>query len=257
MTDEETLRFLNGENWIDSDLVASSLTHSERAALQVYRNYTRSFEDQAITLFQSELVGKDWDLIGLDRLCDLLVCEDLRFTPIIVCGFADDLLIKLFKEVLPDEVPGGKSDMLSGYGPLSDLSKRIRMAFAFDLLSSDLMRALDTLRKLRNRISHDWNLKSTEQALNELISAELHPIETALKDIQRKFPSDSPPMKDEHKVRVRLIWLSGRLNYEALIYNKAKTLRLSPNRALYGGEGTSLLQKISAICMTKTRDLLN
>jgi hypothetical protein len=42
--------------------------------------------------------------------------------------------------------------MFGGYGALSDLAKRIQLAYALDILSPDLMEELDRLRSARNAI---------------------------------------------------------------------------------------------------------
>lgn len=256
MTDEETLKLLNGEEWIDEDLRSSGLSHAEQSGLQVYRNYSNSFERFAVQHFQQNLSEKKADLEGLRQLNKLLTTEDIRFLPIIVCSYADEMLLQAFKAVLPDGIPGGRNEMLGGFGPLSDLSKRIRMAYAFDVFSADLMLEIDKIRKLRNRISHDWNIKSIEETIRDIATVNLLTMEQLIEGFKDRLGSDRIDVNDEARLRICLIWLSGRLTYEAIAYHKAKELRVPPQRALYESPGTHLLRAISSVCATHTNEIL-
>ena len=138
--------------WLDADLREMNLSYAEKSGLQIYRNYTRSFEEHNIGRFRDALNNDEHDFSALVQLTHLLVHEDIRFTPVILCGYADDALKSVFMDVLPADVPGGRSSMLSGYGPLSTLSERIRLAHAFTVLSQDLMTQLDAVRKVRARL---------------------------------------------------------------------------------------------------------
>src|SRR4051812_21559921 len=124
----------NDESWFDPDIVAMSLGYGEKAGLQIYRNYTRSFEVHAIKKFKADIDGEELDLEELKRLIKLIATEDVRFLPVIVCAFADDILKTVFTAILPPGIPGGRSAIMSGYGPLSDFSKRIQLAYAFKVL---------------------------------------------------------------------------------------------------------------------------
>jgi hypothetical protein len=126
------------EEWFDPDIAAMELGYDEKAGLQIYRNYTRSFEKHAIKRFIETIDREELDLKDLNQLINLIAKEDARFLPVIVCAFADNLLTDVFKSVLPDDIPGGISGMFGGYGPLSSFAKKIQMAYAFDVLSSDL-----------------------------------------------------------------------------------------------------------------------
>lgn len=256
MTDEETLKFLNGEEWIDEDLRSSGLSHAEQSGLQVYRNYSNSFERFAVQHFQQNLSDKNVDLEGLRQLNKLLAIEDIRFLPIIFCSYTDELLQQAFKAILPDGIPGGRNEMLGSFGPLSDLSKRIRMAYAFDVLSADLMIEIDKIRKVRNRISHDWNLKSIADMIRSVATVNLPAMEPLIEGLKNRLGSDHFDVNDEAQFRICLIWLSGRLTYEANAYHKAKALRLPPQRALYEGLSTDLLRAISTVCSTHTDEIL-
>lgn len=230
-----------------------TLDHGEKVGLQLYRNYSRSFEGEGIRRFREALASKPADYSHLEQLTRLLAVEDPRFLPVITCGYADDTLKQLFRQVIPDDVPGGKSEMLSGYGPLSDLSKRIRLAHAFDLVSGDLMEALDRVRSARNRISHDWDLTKIGDFYLQGRISELTAVETMFTERIADFPELATTFEPESAFRIRLIWLMGRLTYEAKLYHPAKAASLSPYRTLYADGGTAWLSQASATCMTATR----
>jgi hypothetical protein len=245
------------EEWIDLDLRELELGYGEKAGLQIYRNYTRSFEDHAIKRFRESIESEELNLDNLLKVATLLTREDIRFTPVIACGYADELLEAAFKAMLPEGVPGGRAALFSGYGPLSDLSKRIRLAYAFDVLSPDLMRDLDRVRAVRNRISHDWDMKPAFDLLQNSGLAELYPIEGDLGSRAQDFPELEKQVSTDAAFRIRLIWLLGRLTYEAAAYHRAKQARLSPHRALYESGGTAWLRKVAGVCMDATRSAVS
>ena len=146
------------ENWFDDDIAAMNLGYGEKAGLQIYRNYTKAFEEDAIKRFVETIDCENLDISDFQNIANLIANEEARFLPVIVCAFADDILKETFKSVLPDGIPEGKASMLSGFGPLATLSKRIQLAYAFDIFSTDLMQEINRLRETRNNIAHSWNL---------------------------------------------------------------------------------------------------
>jgi hypothetical protein len=124
--------------------------------------------------------------------------------------------------------------MFGGYGVLSDLAKRIQLAYAFDILSPDLMEELDRLRSARNAISHSWNVDSLKDFFTKGPLADMHRMEEVLaerKDLTEELSRGFEPLA---AFRLRLIWIVGRLVYEAAAYNRAKKARLHPARAAQG-----------------------
>lgn len=243
------------EAWLDADVREMNLSYVEKSGLQIYRNYTRSFEEHNIKRFRDALNNEERDFSALVQLTHLLVHEDIRFTPVILCGYADDALKSVFMDVLPEDVPGGRSSMLSGYGPLSTLSERIRLAHAFNVLSQDLMMQLDAVRKVRNRVSHDWNLKSAVELLDSINLDDLYPIEHQIAEQRPDMGVTFGELERSSSLRTRLIWLAGRLTYESAAFNKAKRARLSPTKALYGNGSTKWLAEVARICADATRSV--
>jgi hypothetical protein len=243
------------EAWLDADVRKMNLSYAEKSGLQIYRNYTRSFEEHNVTRFREALDKEEHDFSALLRLTHLLVHEDIRFTPIILCGYADDVLKSVFMDVLPEDVPGGRSSMLGGYWPLSTLSERIRLAHAFKVLSRDLMMQLDVVRKVRNRVSHDWNLRSAVELLDSISLDDLYPIEHQIANQRPDIRATDQELDRSSSLRTRLIWLAGRLTYESATFSKAKRARLSPMKALYGKGSTRWLAEVAQICADATRNV--
>jgi hypothetical protein len=76
------------------------LGYDEKAGLQIYRNYTWSFEKRAIERFVAALNELPFATVELERFSSLLVTEEPRFLPIITCAFADDILVLAFRHAL-------------------------------------------------------------------------------------------------------------------------------------------------------------
>jgi hypothetical protein len=136
MTDERTPGE-SPETWLDPDIDAMELGEHEKAGLQVYRNYTASFERHAIKRFVETIDREPFETDDLARLLNAVANDEARLLPVIVCAYADEILKDVFKRLIPENTPGGKSELLGGYGPLADLSKRVKLAFVFDILSPD------------------------------------------------------------------------------------------------------------------------
>jgi len=242
-------------DWFDADIAALDLGYGEKAGLQIYRNYTQSFEDHAIKKLVEVLDTERLDLDDYQELADRIVHEDGRYLPVIICAFADDLLKKVFKKALPEGIPGGKASMLSGYGPLSDLAKRIQLAYAFDVLSADLMNELDRVRSVRNRLSHSWNISDLRQFFEGGQLDNIYPVEELL--AEREGLADlKGPFEPLTAFRIRMVWIVGRMVYEAAAYHRAKSVRLQPQKALYAKPGTKWLTAVGKIAMKSTSEIV-
>jgi hypothetical protein len=243
------------QSWIDPDLAALNLSYPEKAGLQVYRNYSTKFEEFAIKHFIEQIDKESLPLDDLERLLGHIVSEEARFLPVIVCAFADDVLKAAFKERLPDGIPGGRSRMLGGYGALSDFAKRIQLAYAFDVLSRDLMLELDMLRSVRNKISHSWTIPDLEKLLATVPLNRMHKMEEMLAPpfgLPEAFANGSKPIE---AFRIRLAWISARLVYEAAAYDRAKAARLTPYKVLYGETKPLWLRGVAKLAAKATAEI--
>jgi len=235
----------------DADIAAMNLTDPEKDGLQVYRNYTRAFEKKRQEQFATGVDAIPLDVSELRRAMNLLTREDIRFIPVIACAFADDDLTTMFKRVLSEDIPGGKKSMLGRFGPISSLFARIQFAFAFDMVHSDVLLALDKLRGHRNDIAHTWDQDSLADFMatplphmDELESALLH------RDIRWGGQGD---LSADASLRLRTVWLLARLFYETRFYTLAKRAQLSPSNALYGDGHPKALEKVSEAAMFYTK----
>lgn len=50
-----------------------------------------------------------------------------------------------------------KKDLFSYSGPLGSFSSKIRLSYSLGIISKDIMRNLDLIRKIRNEFGHDYN----------------------------------------------------------------------------------------------------
>jgi hypothetical protein len=199
----------------------------------------RSYEQERQEKFAAGIDAIPVDMSDLQRAMELLAREDIRFI-----AFADEELEGMFKMFLPDDIPGEKKSMLGRFGPISTLFARIQFAFAFDMMHSDILLALDELRKHRNNIAHTWNQDDLRDFtatplpyMDELESAMLH------MDIKDGGDGDLSP---EASFRLRTVWLLARLIYESGFYTLAVRATLKPFSALYSNGAPVALRKISA-----------
>jgi hypothetical protein len=181
-----------------------------------YMRAFRAYEKERQEQFAAEVDTLPFDVSDLRRAMSQLAREDIRFVPMIACAFADDELEKMFKQFLPDNIPGGKSSMLGRFGPISNLFSRIQFAFAFDMIHPDVLMALDKLRGYRNKIAHTWDQDSLPDFL-ETPLPNMDDLEGAFLHINIKDGGDGD-LSAEGSLRLRTVWLLGRLFYERRFY---------------------------------------
>jgi len=192
----------------DTDIAALKLSDVEKNGLQVHRNYSLAFEKHRNKDFATEVDSAQFDLEQLGQIHALILKEDPRFLSVIVSAFADEQLDLMFRREIPQNIPGGRATLFSGFGPLSRFSRRIQVAYAFNWVSEDLLTNIDKLRKLRNDVSHNWNIGNLTQELSEFISTSMSLVETQLDD-ETSLPKEFYKALDRIKLfRVRLIWVT-------------------------------------------------
>jgi hypothetical protein len=196
--------------------------------MRAFRAYEKDRQDE----FAAGLDAKAFDVSDLSRAMSQFVREDIRFVPVIACAFADDELKKMFKQFLPDNIPGGKQSMIGNFGPISDLFSRIQFAFAFDMVHPDVLRALDQLRGYRNKVAHTWDQESLPD-FTETPLPNMDDLEGVFLHVDIKDGGDGD-LSPEASLRLRTVWLLGRLFYETRFYSLAKAARMDPYTALYG-----------------------
>jgi hypothetical protein len=238
---------------LDPDIEDMKLTDVEKNGMQFYRNFSNAIEARRIADIVSTLDSNVPPIADLEKLLPIIVNEQPLSLTVVACAFADDQLKDFFKREIPSTVPGGRNELLNGFGPLSRLSQRIQIAYAFGWLSPDLLIELDLLRRIRNDISHKWDLEILNSKLSELIDQRQHPVEEYLAD-GVKLPKDFYlALQPIEKFRVRLIWLLGRLLYECHTFVTVLKVRLDPGVVLYSSKPPQLLVNISTVCLKHTR----
>lgn len=194
----------------------------------------------------------------MDKVCNAIASDDERLITVIACAFADEVLDEMYKREIPKGIPGGRDSLFSGYGPFSSLSKRIQVACAFGWMSEDILKDIDVLRKTRNKFSHLWDHESLSGYAEQSPTSDITPVETMLKEHEKRLLLSGVEKLDAvGRLRVRVIWLLGRLFYEALLYPQALKQRLQPYTALYGEHQPKLLMEVSDICSQYTRKVLS
>jgi len=63
----------------DDDIEAMSLNWGEKSGLQMYRNYTKAFDNSAEQRFAKEVDDEGFDGMRLTKVCAILAYEDARF----------------------------------------------------------------------------------------------------------------------------------------------------------------------------------
>lgn len=237
----------------DEDIASLKISDPEKDGLQLYRNYSLSFKNAREQEFAAIVDAQSPDLARLDEVLGLIYKENVKFVPVIACAFADEELAAMFKAILPDGVPGGKKAMVGRFGPISSLFNRIQFAFAFDLISQDLLVVLDKLREQRNKISHTWNARLVDDFFKDTEQLNLAGLDRAISGSGRKDLIYNPQTHPEVALRIRAVWLLTRLFYEAHFFSRAKKFNLEPNSALYGNNHPKYLGKVSGYALKYTR----
>ncbi|WP_157649261.1 hypothetical protein [Burkholderia ubonensis] len=241
---------------LDPDIAAMKLSDGEKWGLQVYRNYSRAFGDHRVKKFVEEASPFEAEVTLFKQVVALVVAEEPRVVPVIAAAYADERLEEMFKREIPDGVPGGRSALMSGFGPLARLSQRIQMAFAFGWLSKDLLTEFDQIRKIRNDLSHSWDAKLLQRKMKEFIEEKQTPFEAQLGDGVRLPENFHHSMQSFDRFRVRAVWMLGRLTYEARLWVPALKAGIVPERALYGPNPPVMLREIAAISVNATKTIV-
>ena len=236
----------------DDDIEALDLSYAEKSGLQVYRNYTNSFNKFREERFAEEINNNAPDTKSLGEIIRLVHGEEIRYVPILACAWADEELEQMFKVFLRDGIPGGKKALIGKFGPISSFFSRIQFAYAFDLMNGDVLKYLDQLRGHRNKLSHTWNPK----LLEDFFKTPLPHMDGLAEGLLRHVPPEAVDHTKypEEALRIQTMWVLCRVFYESRFYPLAKLAGLNPDRALYGPNSPrKTLGKICNYAMTFTK----
>lgn len=246
---------MNDKFW-DNDINELSLSDFEKNGLQVYRNYSAAFLKQKEKIAKGEIDLVNEDIVPLEKVLESLIHLELMMIPIIICSFADNELSGMFKREIPQNIPAGKDSLFGSYGPLSGLSSQIKVAYCFDCISQDLLSDLDLLRKVRNDISHNWDLDVFKSFHIEDRMQSIFPFENLLPDSGHIKNYDFEKLSDYKRFRIRGVWIVARIFYESLYYYKVKKMLIGPIPFLYGENRPKILTEIADLAMKTTKRIV-
>jgi DNA-binding MltR family transcriptional regulator len=241
----------------DSDIAALELSDLEKNGLQIYRNYSSAFSEHEIGLFVAEIDAKEFELADLGKVLVLIAADEIRLVPVIACAFLDSALCEMYRREIPESVPGGRQALFGGYGPLSSLSSRLQIAYCFNWMTPDVLQNIESIRKIRNRLSHAWDHDALTDFCEKPPISTMSAVERVLGERQDELAFDRLDRVDAlGRFRTRLLWVTGRAYYETLLYPPAMKRRIDPGAALYGNKHPKLLARVSSLCVEQTRAVL-
>lgn len=231
----------------DKDIADLNLSEVEKNGLHVFRNYKRAFERHAEQQYAKSIDEIPRDFDALRSVLSIIENDDLRYSFVIFSSYADNLLGCMFSSQLRSSGAGEAKDLLTGFGPLSSFSNKIKIASAFDAISEDICVSLHKIRNIRNKIAHSWDAKKIHGTLKGFPKEKLFDVENYLFEIEGMDHEILASLSADSKTRIRLVWVAARLEYETHHYLAAKKQRLDPISALYGKNKPNLLGTISII----------
>jgi hypothetical protein len=221
--------------------VAPKLSDAEQAGVDYFVNFLKKVNHRRAKDALEKLDQIPADLDPFKKFASLIATEDVRFLPVIATSFADDLLGAMFRRELPDSVPGGRSELLSGFGPLSRLAQRIQIAYAFRWMSADVLLEINKLRSIRNDISHKWDLSTVRKKLEDLVTSKMTASEKILDEIlaegvdgQGLSAGFSERLDLESRFRIRLLWIVGQVLFQSRYWPALVKIGLDPNQVMFG-----------------------
>lgn len=240
----------------DKDIAELELSDPEKNGLQVFRNYTRAFKEHERERFTAQFNAGQYDLSGLRSVLESIASDDARLIPVLACAFFDACLDEMYKREIPKGVPGGRETLFTGYGPLSSLSKRIQIAYAFGWMSPDLLADMDCVRKVRNKLSHAWDHAELADYFAKPPISSMSAVEAHVAEQKDRLLFEGVENLDAlGRFRVRLLWVIGRAQYESLAFPAALKQRIDPH-VLYGEKCPKLLQDVAGMCAEFTRSVM-
>lgn len=239
----------------DPDIETMNLSSEEKNGMQFYRNFSTAIESKRIEKLIQHLDESRPSADEFRKVAALIAMEQPLSLCVVACAYVDDLLKQMFKREIPANVPGGRNELLNGFGPLSRLSQRIQIAYAFHWMGGDVLSELDLLRRVRNDISHKWDLAQLKDKLREFAESKQMPIEEYLGGNAHFSEGFHENLSVIARFRIRVLWIVGRTFYESHQFVPAVKLRLDPHATLYSKTPPKLLGEMAGVCIEYTRSI--
>lgn len=112
------------------------LSPSQQAGVDYFVTFLRKVHARNAKEAVDEVEVAPADVGSFRRAVTLIGGEDIRFLPVIVTSYCDELLGQMFRRELPDSVPGGLNQLVKN-GALARLANRIQIAYAFNWINHD------------------------------------------------------------------------------------------------------------------------
>lgn len=240
---------MDGDNSSDQ----AALDDGNDILAKIYTNFHSKIEAYHEKQFAEEIDKTEFkEADELRDIMNAIVSEDIRVLAILACSYTDDRLEKMFKAFVPTTIPGGASSLFGPFGPLATFANRIKLAAAFQLLTEYLIEGMNSLRKVRNDLAHNWNsraLSETEEIIKSLdkLPVDIHMLQEEV--FISKFPQfkELPNLKSDEIFRIRLMFYIINVFYETSYYAMAKKRRLIPEKALFGKHHPGRLGEVSRL----------
>jgi DNA-binding MltR family transcriptional regulator len=248
---------------LDDDILKMQLSDAEKIGLQINRDFNRKIEKHRTQKLRDEIESENFSTDNLEKLVKILEQEDARALPVVFCAYLDDVLLAMFKREVPDGVPGGKASLFNAFGPFSDFASRLKIAYCFGLISAALLIDIDHVRKIRNEISHTWDIDQLSEffsrsPLKDIVEIEKLIAQSEVSKKRGRLAEDfCDTLRPLQIFRIRLVWLACRTSYEARYFYRTQKERLDPYRTLYLDHGTKWLTQVSGIAFSATERIAN
>ncbi len=100
--------------------------------------------------------------INFHQIVESYKQESDRSAAILTASFLEEILEKAIRDFLIEDQ--FVDTLFKGHSPLSTFSAKIDSAYALGLITKDMKRDLDTIRKIRNYFAHNWNVVSFDDS---------------------------------------------------------------------------------------------
>lgn len=214
------------------------LSPEEQAGVDYFVMFLRKVRERQAKEAVAEVEAIPADVKSFKRAATLIGGEDIRFLPVIVTSYCDDLLGQMFRRELPGSVPGGLNQLVRS-GALARLANRIQIAYAFNWINRDVLAELDQLRGIRNEVSHRWDIQEIRPKIEALVQNRMIAAEVHLDDASGGHPLPkgfSERLSLDSRFRIRLQWLCGQMFFQARYWPALVKRGLNPDFMMYGGD---------------------